>query len=270
MTNHDEQRLHAFRTAITSAQDLDADEARRLLDAYAGPAGWESEYVQVDSVTLACNVRVRIAGRFVTRGVVAISEILAGMVHQDPFVAAVLQFGYPPDQDLQDTDTASQPAPPPGPEVEMSNLALRWRCPGAGYLWNWIRARQDESMVSVIDSVRRYGRGANYPDRMEDWDEAQTRNGHRLAIKFFRKNGVNTDLDPPATDTPKPLEPSSEGTIFVGDPVTFLDDETGEERHGVVAEQKKGIDVVPSSRIELSDGSSVWMRDAFLWKREDP
>jgi hypothetical protein len=81
---------------------------------------------------------------------------------------------------------------------------------------------------------------------------------------------VNTDLDPPATDTPKPLEPSSEGTIFVGDPVTFLDDETGEERHGVVAEQKKGIDVVPSSRIELSDGSSVWMRDAFLWKREDP
>jgi len=274
MTPAEEDRLEAFRVAVTQTEDLDADACRRLLDAYAGPAGWDSEYRQVEGVTLCCNVRVRIGGRYVTRGVLAIDAVLAGMVEMDPFVAAVKQFGYAPGvidstPDVQDTPppepSAPEPVAPPTPE-----LPRRWQCPEPGRLWHWLKAREGESLVSVVDSVRRFGREANYPDRWDDWDEHQTGSGYKLCIKLFRKNGVAIEPEPAAPEPASSLKSAGKvRVIHFNELVAFLDDDTGEERTGVVVDQRHDGDVVTGYLVKLQDKSKVWVDAKMLWSSED-
>jgi hypothetical protein len=299
MTAQEEQRYEAFRIAI-SQPGVTRDECRILLDAYAGPGGWDCEYVQVEGIPLACNVKLRFGdGKYVTRAAVAIEQVLAGMMTDDPFVAAVKMFGYPANMLVQDTDAPEKvvthdPIPPP---ETIPPIAKRWRCPEAGKFYGWLQNRQDEVKVDVWPAVRRAAEKARYAADTKEWDDHVTERAWRLAVRLFEKNKVviptepqpdgkevnNYHVDqtqddllghsgrrrrPEVTGDAHPDNAAPPIKVYhINQAVAFLNDD-GEEVRGTVSDQKWDGDRVSKYQVKIKTGEHTikTMVDAdYVW-----
>lgn len=132
-------------------------------------------------------------------------------------------------------------------------------------------ARQDEALVSIRPELLRKAQAAGLPARVEDWDQEQAQRAYECALKLFRKGGFAIPTEPAAELPPAPNHHLK--VLHFNQAVAFLDDETGEERHGTVVDHEWSEDEtkIVKYRIKSYGGKRkfVWMESKFVWALEE-